>query len=154
MASGSGAWGRPVGEVHDRVARAVKTGGLLAGWKFTPYPVAEAEGLGDLPAVRLQGFAVEETTRSQNASFAAVTIAVIVATPKEKGLANLATEAQKVIDAIETDSAGEVDESVSMTTIRGVTIRQNQSGASGNAVFCTLDVACETAPFGRAARHS
>lgn len=154
MASGRGAWGTPVQEVTDRITRATKTGQLLAGWRFVPYPITEAEGITDLPTVRLQGFTVEEASRSQNASFASVTVVVMVAVPKTEGLAALAAAAQKVIDAIETDSAGEVDETVGMTTIRGVTIRQNQSGASGNAAFCMLDVSCESAPFKRAGRHS
>lgn len=153
MAGTSGAWGTPVAEIAARLQAAAKAGGILAGFRFVPYPIAEAEGISDLPHVRLQAFQVDEEQRSQTANFAKLTVTIQVAVEKTKGLPELALKAQSVMDALETKN-GEVDETLGATTIRGVVIRQNASGVTGNALFCFLDVGCETVPFARAARRT
>lgn len=146
----------PIAAVKARLLAHVKAAGPLSGFKLTTQPRTESEPVDDLPSIRFQGLAIDETGQTPRAAVAArVTLALEVAVERkgEDALVRLADAVAAVADAIEMTAEEELaDGSISQTTINGAGFKTEGSGTSGIALFTVLTVTLETKPAKRGAR--
>jgi hypothetical protein len=75
--------------------------GLLSGVKFKDYPRVETIGKADLPEVRLFIPDFTETHNMRRLLTCSINLNLLVATVREKGIAELTGLAEKVLDALE-----------------------------------------------------
>ena len=100
----------PIQAVIDRLKWHVSNpGGLLNGVKFMDYPRVETIGKADLPEVRLFIPDFTEIQNMRRLLTCSISLNLLVATVREKGVAELTSLAEKVLDSLETDTELSVD---------------------------------------------
>lgn len=100
--------------IEDLVARltwqtADIDGRILRGFRWVPIPIGEAEGLADLPGIRLFMPDFRENFRPRALLTGQIGIKLLVATSREKGIVEFTQSLEKVVDALQLkpDNSGE-----------------------------------------------
>ena len=149
-----GALSQPLTQLIARLDYHKAPAGILAGFRTETKPETQAEGVDDLPRVLVQGLQLQDDSRSQNQSFATLTVRLMVASRKSGGMTGHLEDVEKVLDAVEIGTDGQVDQTVGNSTIRGVRMTGDDTEVTGTAIQTPILVTLETVPFNRASRRT
>ena len=95
--------------LSDRLTEAVKPAGLLAGYRFVPYPVSETDGERDLPAIRAMGDTILEQWRPGKPTAGTFTAVFQIATLRKGGVVASTLACEAFMNAVEVTEAGLMD---------------------------------------------
>lgn len=150
-----GALSQPVSELLARLNyHAGAPGRILEGWTVNEVAETRADGADDHPNVTLVSVTVTDEPRTQPASFSTLSVRLAVATAKGGGYVSHLQAVEKLLDAVETDTAGAPDYTVGLSTMRGVRVQGEEPDTTGVAIQTFVVVALETVPFNRSNRRA
>lgn len=148
-----GSLSQPLAKLLERLNAHAAPTKILEGFRIEPKPETQTEGVDDLPRVMVVGVQIQDDSKSQNQSFATVTVRLAVASRKTGGMTGHLEDIEKVLDAVETATDGAVDGTVGNSTIRGLRLTGDDTEVTGTALQTPILVTLETVPFNRAARR-
>lgn len=135
-----------ISTIVSRVQAQCATGKILEGYTFRGYPITEAAGMDDYPAVTVLAFSSDTGQRDRDAVWFKVTVQLQVTTKKTDGMAAHAVAVDKVIDSCFTTAAGAVDIKLASTTIFGVLDNTERTTPSGLGLTSVIQLTGETIP--------
>lgn len=144
-------------ELSARMAYHVGEAKILDGVRWVPIPRDESDGRDSLPAVRLNRVEMNESAEERTTAYGRVTVTFEIGVAKGgegASLSSLVTLAEKVMDAIETNTSGVVDLQVAKSTINSVRFRGEPSRATQIGLYLYIEAELETVPFLRGSRRS
>lgn len=131
------------------------TGGIISGMKVHTKPTERALGEMDMPSVIMFGVSYEERAdanpRETNSGDVIVSLRLCV--DDSNGLDGLLTKLASLLDAIETNTSGEVDLKVGGSSINGISVRTPDTEATSVGLNIQVDVTIGTIPFRRGNRR-
>jgi hypothetical protein len=149
----SSIYSNPVTELITRLTyhTADVEGRLLQGWKFHDKPLENPDGQTDFPSVQLFLPDVSETFMGRVGT-GTLTVLLAVSTLRSEGVPAWLDAIAKVMDAIETDTAGNINPGLRGTLTSPVDLSVGNSFSTGLSLTAQLNVLMRPKPFERGQR--
>lgn len=144
----------PIQELYDRLDYQAQAGRILEGYKVSKVPITEADNVDDFPCVNFQSLEITDDSQENEASFSSVVVTLEVGVAKGSSLIEIVAAAEKVMDALEYDSAGVLNRDIGNTTVRSIKTKAQPSTITGSGIYLGIAVTLETVPYARGGRRN
>lgn len=130
-----------------------QSGRMLWGYKFESAPVKDVEGQSDYPIIRLETPLVREVY-SGGLGHGEMTIPITVTVERAKGLSELMSKVETVMDAIETGTSGTADTGLTGTLTRPFDMSSAAPETTTLGLTAVITISATPKPFVRGARRT
>jgi len=130
-----------------------QVGRMLYGYRFEPAPAKDVEGQSDYPIVRLETPLVRESYLG-GLGHGELTITLTVTVERSKGISELMSKIETVMDAVETATSGTVDPGLAGTLTRPFDMGSSVPETTTLGLVAVITISATPRPFVRGTRRT